>query len=355
MTSGTSDEIREPWMFASERPGTSELMSENPGSSRNFPGTSDEIREPRTFANERSCERPGQKLYLVMLTSKGEKAWLDVLDPRSTLNNPIIDHTKFGIILNDDDVFEKMMYKHGQNGGVQNNAVHNGGVHSNKDEFKDMNVEGVNDGDVNYENEYEETEIHVDILTDISNKITDKSITQDMTDLFVADNIKEKANEIYNKLEISTKRGGRRKKVVFFCLFQAHRELDIPCDPRILADIVGIKTNDISRAFSMCSPIETGYYPPRKRCSFMDFIPIYYHLTGLSSLNLLDVEELAKDISEKCPPIQDELPQTVAAAILMYYMDINGVSCTFNFSKTVNRSEMTLVQMKKRIEGIHNS
>ncbi len=297
-----------------------------------------------------------QKLYLVMLTSKGEKAMLDVLDPRSTLNNPIIDPQKFGIILNDDEVFEKMMYKHGQNGAIHS-KVQSGGVQISKGELKDVNMRGVNIDDVNYEeeNEYEETEIHVDILTDISNKITDKSITQDMTDLLVADNIKEKANEIYTKLEISTKRGGRRKKVVFFCLFQAHRELDIPCDPRILADIVGIKTNDISRAFSMCSPIETGYFPPRKRCSFMDFIPIYYHLTGLSSLNLLDVEELAKDISEKCPPIQDELPQTVAAAILMYYMDINGVSCTFNFSKTVNRSEMTLVQMKKRIEGIHNS
>ena len=302
--------------------------------------------KPRVPPNENINS---SKIYLVMLTSKGERAILDVLDPLSTLRNPIIDPHKFGILLNDDDIFEKMMYTFGRGEDQDDEDQGNQGEESYEGDFVGINYE------VEDENEYEEPEIHVDVLTDISNKITDKSITQDMTELSVPSDIKEKANEIYTKLEISTKRGGRRKKVIFFCLFQAHRELNIPCDPRILANIVGIKTNDISKAFSMCSPIETNYYPPRKRWNFMNFIPIYYHLTGLSSLNLADVEEMAMDISKKCPIIQDELPQTVAAAILMYYMEINGVSCTFNFSKTVNRSEMTLIQMKKRIEGIHNS
>ena len=282
-------------------------------------------------------------IVLLSKLQNGDVAVLDILDPRSTLGNPIVDHSKITANTDKDEVFHRMMHKHIT---FMNKTVP---IENNKN-FTDVEEH------ISYdESEYEEPHIHMEIPTDISNKIVDKSIMQDMTEMYLSDDIKEKANEIYTKLEISTKRGGRRKKVVFFCLFQAHRELDMPCDPRVLAKTVGILPNDISKAFSMCSPIETGYYPVSKRFSFMDFIPTYYHLTGLSSLNLSDVEELGREILEKCPSIKDELPQTVAASILIYYMEINGVTCTLDFSKAVQRSEMTLIQMKKRIESIHNS
>ena len=281
-----------------------------------------------------------QKLVLRTMASNGDIVTLDILDPRSTWDNPIIDSNKLGITSNADEIFHRMMDKH-------SNAAEDGTC---KQIFGTCYDE-VDD----HHSDYETLQIHRDIQDDISKKFVDKSIMSDMTNFYISDEIKEKANEIYTKLEISTKRGGRRKKVVFFCLFQAHRELDIPCDPRVLAKTVGIGANDISRAFSMCSPIETGYYPISKKFHFEDFIPTYYHLTGLSRLNLGDVMELSEEISDKCQSIRDELPQTVAAAILMYYMDINGVSCNFDFSKAVNRSEVTLNQMKKRIENIHNS
>lgn len=288
-----------------------------------------------------------QRLVLVTKNQNGDTVIMDVLDPKSTWNNPIMDYSKIRMPGNNDDVFHQMMFKHGSKSVVDTDVKTDVDTVS---PYQNLNEEIVEEG-----HEYEEPHVHVEILTDLSGKIVDKSIMQDMADFYIADHIKEKANDIYTKLEISTKRGGRRKKVIFFCLFNAHRELNIPCDPRVLANAVGIESNDISKAFSMCSPIETGYYPRNKRFTYMDFIPIYYHLTGLSTLNLSDVEELGREISEKHSSIWDELPQTVAAAILMYYMEINGVTCTFDFSKTVNRSEMTLVQMKKQIESIHNS
>ena len=119
--------------------------------------------------------------------------------------------------------------------------------------------------------------------------------------------------------------------------------------------MVGIKKNEISKAFSLCSPLETGYYQQVKKIHFISFLPVYFHLTGLSESTLPDVIELANEILNKDKSLKSELPQIVAASLLIYYMDINGVTCDLNFSLTVGKSEITLNNMKKRIEIIHNS
>jgi len=115
------------------------------------------------------------------------------------------------------------------------------------------------DSDTKLEDDIDEITIHVDEHRNVSDKIVVKSILQDMVSFDISPDIKEKANDVYNMLDISTKRGGRRKKVVFFCLYEAHRLMRIPIDPKDLAKIVGIGKNHISKAFTMCSPIETAY------------------------------------------------------------------------------------------------
>jgi len=202
--------------------------------------------------------------------------------------------------------------------------------------------------------EYEQPYIEVGSRSEIGRKRTDKSIFNDMSNFQIPDDIKYKADEIYSGLKLATKRGKRRRKVIFFCMFQAYQALGRPCDPKKLANVVGINPNEISKAFSLCSPLETGYYPSFQQLNFVDFIPTYYHLTGLSESNLEDVIELGQSLSTKDTTLLDELPQIVAVSTLLYYMEINGVSCNTNFSDKVGRSELTLSQMKKRIESIDN-
>lgn len=284
------------------------------------------------------------KLVLMTENSRGDIVIIDALLPGSTLTHPIIDYTKFGINLEEDEeIYRRIMTSQDSKNTPQMKSENNGD-RIDYDEIEDHE-----------ELDFEEIKVHVDDLTGISNRIVNRSILQDMGDLVISENIKEKANEVYNMLNISTKRGGRRKKVIFFCLHEAHRLMNIPIDPKDLASIVGIKNNDISKAFTMCSPIETGYHPLNIRFTFREFIPVYYRLTGLSNLILDDVLSLADDIYKKDPTVENEFPQIMAAAILMYYMEINGVESSINISKVLHTSSLTLNLLKSRIESIHNS
>ncbi len=186
-------------------------------------------------------------------------------------------------------------------------------------------------------------------------KPSDKSIMSDLSTVMLSDDVKAKADEIFRSMDIPITRGKRRRKVVFYCVLQAHRKLGITRDPKELANSVGINPNEISRSKTMCSTIETGYQPEQKKSTPLEFIPIYYPFTGLISDGMSNVFSLVKDVLKKDSDLNDQFPQTVAAGALIYYMDINGVKYDKSFSRQVGKSEVTLKAMAKRIATAHNS
>lgn len=188
-------------------------------------------------------------------------------------------------------------------------------------------------------------------------KKTDKSILPDLDKLNIPDDIRIEAEGVFRELKTNTKRGRRRRKLLFYCIFVAYTKLGQPKDPKTIADMVGISSTEMTKAFSMCSESQTNYKSPIVHWSPMDFIPEYLEQIGLEMDCLDDVMKLSQNILDKDPDLYESYPQVVAGGILMYYMTINGV-ININkkrFAEVLKKSEMTISKMYKRIAQVHNS
>jgi len=188
---------------------------------------------------------------------------------------------------------------------------------------------------------------------------SEKTIRPDLVKLNIPNDIVNIADTIYQNMEVGTKRGKRRKMLLFFCTFTAYNQENIPVDPIWLANICGLERSSISKALSMCSPVYTNYDTPMVRYTPKDYIPVYYKkLSSWLSFpeGTIDyIYSIADEIMEKDSTLSDEKPQTVAAAILVFYMKMNGYSVDKDNYKTIFRmSDMTINKIKKRVIKAYN-
>lgn len=190
-------------------------------------------------------------------------------------------------------------------------------------------------------------------------RTNEKTIRSDLEKINLPSNIINLADTIYQNMDVGTKRGKRRKMLVFFCAFTAYNQENIPVDPTWLCSICGIDRSDISKALSMCSPVYTNTDTPIVRYGPKDFIPTYFEklkewLT-FSNEALNEIYEMTDEIMSKKPSLNDEKPQTVAAAILVYYMKNNGyVIDKENYNTIFRRSDMTINKIKKKVIEAYN-
>lgn len=184
---------------------------------------------------------------------------------------------------------------------------------------------------------------------------TNRSIMEDMERIQVTDDIKLRADHIYQQLRKSTHRGRRRLQLIFYCLYQAHRELGIAVIPHVLAENVGITPAEMSKAISMFSETQTGYSPPNTVTYPADLLPEMCRENGLSKEAEMDVIQMANYILEKESALLQRTPQIVAAGILYHYMEINGITVTFDsFAHGAKLSQATLKQIVRIISGVDN-
>ena len=187
-------------------------------------------------------------------------------------------------------------------------------------------------------------------------KKADRSILTDLDKLNVPNDIKVEAEGVFRQLNTNTKRGRRRKKLLFYCIFIAYTKLGQPKDPKAIADLVGISSTEMTKAFSMCSESQTNYKTPIVHWSPLDFIPEYIESVGLELDCLDDVVKLGTEILRKDPELLESYPQVVAGCIIMYYMTING-AININkkrFAEVLKKSEMTISKMFKKVAKAHN-
>ena len=186
-------------------------------------------------------------------------------------------------------------------------------------------------------------------------KTTEKSIVQDLDLIDLPEEVKREAQVIFNSMKVPTKRGTKRKRLLFFCINQAYVNLKQPKDPKMIANQLGIKSTDISKSSSMCSSSQTGYKPVPTFYHPIDFIPDYMKAVGLDESCVESVKKLGHEVLQRAPDLTDEYPQVVAAGLLLYYMIIHGITVNRKeFAGKVLRSEMTISKMYKRISEIHN-
>lgn len=223
--------------------------------------------------------------------------------------------------------------------------------------------------DNNYDdNIYEEDRVYVyngseanPIFTDHHSmpKSNERSIRSDLEKLNLPSNIVNIADRIYQDMDVGTKRGKRRKMLLFYCSFTAYNQENIPVDPIWLANICGIERSSISKALSMCSPVTTNSDNLIVQHHPKDFILTFYEKLKqwvVFPENALDeIYDMMNDVLENDGSLVDEKPQTVAAAILVYYMKNNGYSIEKESYNTIfRRSDMTINKVKKKVIDAYN-
>jgi transcription initiation factor TFIIIB Brf1 subunit/transcription initiation factor TFIIB len=183
----------------------------------------------------------------------------------------------------------------------------------------------------------------------------EKTILSDLVDIEVSETIKSKAEDIFQQLRCTTKRGHRRKLLIFFCLLNAHRECGIHIDPKLLAIKVRINPSEATKASSMFSESQTGYRPKLMKVSALDIIPEYCQVLNFDTDTIEQVLELGREIIEKDSSLEDTKPQNVATGVLVYFCQINGVMFPKKeLSKILNLSEVSINSITKRVNIIHN-
>lgn len=189
----------------------------------------------------------------------------------------------------------------------------------------------------------------------------EKTIRPDLEKLGLPTNIVNAADSVYQNMSVGTKRGKRRRMLVFFCSFTAYNQEDIPVDPIWLANICNLERSEISKALSMCSPAHSDFGSLSVRYSPKNFIPTYFKKLNDEWVNfpegaLEEIYKMTDEVMENDPDLKDEKPQTVAAAILVYYLYRDGYSIDKDkYNSIFGRSDMTINKIKKKVSEAYNS
>lgn len=183
------------------------------------------------------------------------------------------------------------------------------------------------------------------------------SILSDLEQYPLTDDIKNKADVIYNKMIPRLHRSKIRNQMLFFCVYNAHIELDRDVNPVQLGKMFGLTAGDVQRCDSIFSPLQTGYEPPSKITTPTEYLPGFCEKMGISSEATNNIIKLANNILNKDPDLREQHPQTVAAGILKYYTYINGITTDdpYKINKVTDRSPVTINTVFKRISNIDNN
>jgi transcription initiation factor TFIIIB Brf1 subunit/transcription initiation factor TFIIB len=188
-----------------------------------------------------------------------------------------------------------------------------------------------------------------------------KTIRSDLEKLPLPDSIIGKAEEVFQKMtKIGTKRSKRRKRLIFFCIHSAYDELGIPVEPNHLANICGIERCDISKSMSMCAQANTDYDAPLVNRTPQGYIKGYFKKLNEEGMTFEDealdcIYDLMDEVLELDAELYEEKPPTVAAAILVFYLELeNYVIDKSKYKSIFGVSDMTVNKIKNRIKRVYN-
>jgi transcription initiation factor TFIIIB Brf1 subunit/transcription initiation factor TFIIB len=195
----------------------------------------------------------------------------------------------------------------------------------------------------------------------VLSKAKEKSLKTDLKAAGFPPEIVMKADEIFSQMNSGLKRGIRRKQLMFFCVQCAYNEMRIPEDPNRLAAICGITSSEISKAYSMCSPSKVGYKPASIFWKPEDYLRLYFkRILDLDIISFNDdvldeVKKICDEVMNKSIELKDEKPQAVAAAVLVFYLQLHN--CVLEKKKYVeifNKSDMSIQKVKNKVATAYN-
>ena len=185
---------------------------------------------------------------------------------------------------------------------------------------------------------------------------TTRSILKDLKPFDIPENIKHRADTIYNKMNYHVRRKKIRFQMLFYCVYCAYLELNQNVDPTKLGAMFRLSQGDIQRCDSLFSPLQTGYTPPVKHARPSKYMDQYCEEIGLDNESGIQIKKLSETLMVKDPDFLQENPQTVAAGILKYFVVTNGIILEDPdiIRMVTKRSNATIDAMFQRIVTVDN-
>ena len=193
-------------------------------------------------------------------------------------------------------------------------------------------------------------------------KRKEKSLKEELKKANFPQEIISKADEVFVSMNAGLKRGIRRKQSMFFCVQTAYNLLGIPEDPARIAAMCGITSSEMMKASSMCSFSKTNYKIAPVKWFPKDYLKVYFQkivdmdIISFSDDTLNEIEKICDEVLKKSFDLRDEKPQTVAAAVIVYYLELHG--CAIDKSKyneIFSRSEITIQKSATKVKSAHNA
>lgn len=153
-----------------------------------------------------------------------------------------------------------------------------------------------------------------------------KTIQDELQRLPLPDPIRATANDIYVRLseDTGTRRCTVRRKLIFFCVYNGYLENGEVPDPVQIAKLVGVSPAAISNALKHFSFPRTSYRIRKVATRPTDLLPQYARILGLREDAVDDLLTLAARCTDHAA-FAKMMPQPVAAGVLRYYMELQGV------------------------------
>lgn len=182
-----------------------------------------------------------------------------------------------------------------------------------------------------------------------------RNILTDLLPYDFSDDIKMRANYIYNKMNHATHRAKKRVLLLFFCVYNAYKELEIPILPADLGKKFKLTQGQMQKTLSMFSPLQTGYRPITRKLSILDYIPTYCEHIGLDGDHINNMLLLASNLLDN-NKLSNLGPQTTAAGFIKLYLLDNGIELEDKnlLSKVTDRSNATIEAKCMELRNIDN-
>lgn len=193
-------------------------------------------------------------------------------------------------------------------------------------------------------------------------KRKEKSIKEELKKANFPPIIVAKADEVFVSMNGGLKRGVRRRQSMFFCVQTAYNLLGIPEDPARIATMCGITSSEMMKASSMCSFSKTKYKIAPIKWMPKDYLKVYFQkivdmdIISFSDETLKEIEKICDEVLEKSFDLRDEKPQTVAAAVIVFYLGLQGYAIDKSkYNDIFSRSEITILKSTNKISSVYNS
>lgn len=211
----------------------------------------------------------------------------------------------------------------------------------------------------------------VDLLNKMSD-VSGRSILKDLGKTRVPEHVASRANSIFLRLHLKTKRRRQRDLVIFFCVYEAYRSLKLEkigepsarlaytIDPMMLYQDLKFKPrpkkiskfmNDAYKAYGL----GMGYTPVVVYNTVEEFVHVFFEYTGLEIQSLTVLIVMTRRIMQKDPSLANRFPQKVAAAIIAYYFDTISSKPPDNFYDRIVKTPSMISDLKSVINKIDNN